>query len=113
MKAMTKRRPPRALLIAGAVLVALFVAGLGWFVLNLDRYRGEARVGTAYAARMACACRHIQNRPLEQCSDDFEPGMEPITLAEDSAAKTVTATYPLLGEATVRFTAAEGCQFER
>jgi hypothetical protein len=106
-------RRARPLRIAAGVLLLLLLAALGWFLWNLDFYRGQARVGTAYAARMACACRHIQNRPLAQCSADFEPGMEPISLSEDAAAATVTATFPLLGQATVAFTRAEGCQFVR
>jgi hypothetical protein len=56
--------------------------------------------------------RHIGNRPLTDCYKDFEPGMEPIRLSEDAAAKTVTASVPLIAKRTSRFDPVLGCQVE-
>lgn len=70
------------------------------------------RLGVGYGARVACACRHIGNRPLAQCRDDFEAGMEAIRLSEDAAARTVTAYVPMLVSRTVRFDPVLGCQPE-
>ncbi len=69
-------------------------------------------LGVAYAARVVCGCRHIGNRSLADCSKDFEPGMEAIRLSEDVAAKSVTASVPLLTSRTATFDPVLGCQPE-
>jgi hypothetical protein len=88
-----------ALLLAGAAIAA-------WQAMPL------LRLGVGYGARVACACRHIGNRPLEQCQDDFEPGMEAIFLRENAAERSVTAYVPLLTSRTVRHDPVLGCQPE-
>ncbi|MFX6907644.1 hypothetical protein ABTH77_20540, partial [Acinetobacter baumannii] len=63
-----------------------------------------------YAARVGCGCRFIGNRPLASCYHDFEPGMEPIRLSENAAAKSVTAYVPLIASRTARLDPVLGCQ---
>ncbi|MGJ3626534.1 hypothetical protein AB5I41_05985 [Sphingomonas sp. MMS24-JH45] len=65
-----------------------------------------------YAARVACGCRYVEGRPLAQCRDDFEAGMEPIRLKEDAAARSVTADVPLIASRTARLDPVLGCQPE-
>jgi hypothetical protein len=69
-------------------------------------------LGVGYAARVACGCRYIGNRPIGDCYKDFEPGMEPIQLSEDPKTKTVTAYVPLLTSRSARFDPVLGCQPE-
>ena len=95
------------------VVVALLLVGGGIGVHRyVDARRPQLELGVGYAARVACGCRFMSNRPLASCPSDFEPGMEPIRLKEDAAAKTVTAYVPLIAHRTVRFDPALGCQPE-
>ena len=71
------------------------------------------QLGVGYAARVACGCRHIGNRSLEDCYKDFEPGMEPIRLSEDSATKTVTASVPFIVSRSARYDPVLGCLVEK
>lgn len=90
----------------GAVLAAALLA----ILLYALRMRSQLELGVGYAARVACACRYIGNRPLAQCYKDFEPGMEPIRLSENPAERSVTASVPLLARRTARFDPLLGCQ---
>ena len=89
-----------------AVVIALVAAVL----LYACAMRPQLELGTGYAARVACACRYIGNRPLKSCYKDFEPGMEPIRLSENAVEKSVTASVPLLASRTARFDPLLGCQ---
>lgn len=97
----------RALGIGLPVLLLLLV---GSVLLFADRMRPQMELGVGYAARVACACRYIGNRALQSCYADFEPGMEPIRLADDPEGKAVTASVPLLTSRTARFDPVLGCQ---
>lgn len=95
------------MLLAGAALVLL---GLGWhFRVPITGY---AEVSTAYAARVACSCRHIGGRDLEDCGKDRLAGMELVTLVEDVEARSVTARFPLLSSDTATFREGYGCVLE-
>jgi hypothetical protein len=96
----------RAIFWGGAVLAATLLAA----ALYALRMRPQLELGVGYAARVACACRYIGNRPLAQCYKDFEPGMELIRLSENSADRSVTASVPLLARRTARFDPLLGCQ---
>lgn len=98
----------RGLKVAVVVLVGLLLAGF----LYARRITPQLELGVGYGARVACACRFIGNRSLADCRKDFEPGMEPIRLSEDAAARSVTAWVPLLASRTVRFDPLLGCQPE-
>jgi hypothetical protein len=84
---------------AGALVLALGSGGYAY----VQSIRPQLELGTGYAARVACGCRYVANRPLADCRRDFEPGMEPIQLSEDTAKKTVTASVPLIASRSVRF----------
>ena len=93
------------------LLVAIVaVAALAWFWHPLNSY---AETGTSYGARVACSCRYVEGRALGECRKDFEPGMELVRLSEDEAARSVTATLPLLAYQTATFREGEGCVLEK
>ena len=98
-------RWPWVLLAVVAVL-----AGIAFF------YRapisGYAGAGTAYTARVACSCRFIGGRDLEDCAKDKLSGMELITLKEDVEAKSVTARFPLIISETATYREGYGCVLE-
>ena len=102
---------PRARLRRRALWLGLALLGvlLGYFWTPLNGY---ARAGSAYGARVACSCRYLGGRTLGDCRKDFEPGMELIMLSEDTAAKTVTARFPLIASDTATYRPGLGCQLE-
>ena len=95
--------------VVPVALIAIVV--VGWTIVQSRR--PQLDLGVGYAARVACGCRYIGNRSLADCRKDFEPGMEPIQLAEDTTTKTVTASVPLIASRSVRFDPVLGCQPER
>jgi hypothetical protein len=101
------RRITRKLLL---ILAVVALAALAWFWHPLRSY---AVTGASVGARVACSCRHVEGRSLSDCRKDFEPGMELVRLSEDEAARSVTASFPLLSSQTATFRAGEGCVLEK
>ena len=93
------------------ILVLLVAGGLAalWFSSVGERLRGNATAGTAYGARVTCSCRYVAGRSLKDCAKDKLAGMEMIRLSDDDAAKSVTASVPLIAEATARYRKGYGC----
>ncbi len=103
-------RPPRRYWRKLALVLALVVVlALGWFWRSLH---AKAVVATSYGAHVACSCRFIAGRKLEDCRKDFEPGMEPVALSEDAEAKSVTARYLIVSRQTATFKPGQGCVLE-
>lgn len=73
---------------------------------------GYAQVGSAYAARVACSCRFVAGRSLEDCEKDKLAGMELVTLVDDPEAKSVTARFPLVASNTATYREGYGCVLE-
>ncbi len=103
------RKTPRWVWVLA--VAALAIAAIGWF------YRapitGTAGAGTAYAARVACSCRFVGGRNLEDCGKDLLTGMELITLKEDVDAKSVTARFPFIISETATYRKGYGCVLEK
>jgi len=78
-------------------------------VLVWPQLHGYAVTGASYGARVACSCRFVGGRTLGDCRKDFEPGMDLITLSEDSATRSVTARFPLLARQTATYREGWGC----
>ena len=74
---------------------------------------GYAQVGTSYAARVACSCRFVAGRSLEDCEKDKLAGMELVTLVDDARAKSVTARFPLVTSHTATYREGYGCVLEK
>ena len=97
-------------LALGAAVLLVLLAGAGlWYV---HARKPQLELGVGYGARVACACRYIDGRDLQACYKDFEPGMEVITLHDDPATRTVTASVPLIASRSVKFDSLLGCQPE-
>ena len=95
--------------IAGVVLLLAALTAAWLYVRSMTP---KLELGVGYAARVACGCRYMGNRPLGSCYRDFEPGMSAIRLREDAQARTITAYVPLIARRTVRFDPVLGCQPE-
>lgn len=93
-----------------ALLAVLLLMGTGVFVW--PQVHGYALTGAAYGARVACSCRFVGGRQLGDCRKDFEPGMDLITLSEDTAARSVTARFPLIARQTATYREGWGCVLE-
>lgn len=93
-----------------ALIAALMLAGaLAFFWRPLN---GFAMTGASYGARVACSCRYVGGRSLGDCRKDFESGMELVSLSEDPAQRSVTASFPLIASQTATFREGEGCRLE-
>jgi hypothetical protein len=103
MATANKRR--RGLPIALALVAAAAVLAL----LFRQPIAGYTMTGAAVGARLACACRYVAGRGIEDCEKDFEPGMQMVFLSEDETARSVTAYVPLLASDTARFRPGYGC----
>jgi hypothetical protein len=92
---------------------ALLVIAAGGAYAYAQSQKPYLELGVGYGARVACACRYIGNRSIGDCYKDFEPGMEPISLKDDPATKTVTAYVPLLTSRSATYDPVLGCQPEK
>jgi len=103
-----KSRSSRWLWLLGIIILAIAGAAYAYRAPIL----GYAGAGTAYSARVACSCVYIGNRSLEDCKKDKLAGMEPISLSQDSGAKSVTARFPLITSQTAAYREGYGCVLE-
>jgi len=90
-----------SLIALTAVASALYSFGAPLF--------GNAQAATAYSARVACSCRFVAQRELADCNKDKMPGMEWVSLSEDTEARSVTATIPFLASETAVLRDGYGC----
>lgn len=98
------------------VLLALALGGTA-LAFSWNGLRDQARIGTAYGARVGCACRYVSNRPLESCRGDIAVAVLGRTarlmrLSEDTEAGTVRASVPLLWSETATYQPGRGCLLE-
>jgi hypothetical protein len=96
----------------GRIWLFAAISAAGLFAVFWPAIAGYARTGTAYGARVACSCRFVGGRSLEDCRKDFEPGMELVSLSEDAKAKSVTARFALVYGQTASYREGEGCVLE-
>lgn len=93
------------------LIVAFVLAALAWWRWGAG-LRDDATAGTAYMARVACSCRYVAGRSLEDCEKDRLAGMEIIRLSEDTQFRSVTASAPLIASATASYREGYGCLLE-
>jgi hypothetical protein len=91
-------------------IIALGVSGAA--VAFRTQIDGYGSIASAYSARVACSCRFVAGRPLDDCTKDKLAGMEAVTLVEDVETKSVTARFPLVAEATATYREGYGCVLE-
>lgn len=92
-------------MIAGLLLLALLVT-LGW---NWSTLSAQARLGSAYGARMTCSCHYVEGRSMQNCQGDKAPGMAMVRLSDKPDERAVEAHVPLLASRTARFKPGWGC----
>ena len=109
---MAKTRSIKASRIALWFLLLVGIAIAAALYIYRAPIQGYANVGTSYAARVACSCRFVAGRSLEDCEKDKLGGMELVTLVDDVEAKSVTARFPLVTANTARYREGYGCVLE-
>lgn len=87
----------------------LLILALAWLAYNYQSLKGQANVATAYGSHIACSCRYIAGREMDNCKRDFEPGMEMLSVVDDPTRKRVTASIPFLAQATAERRGTYGC----
>lgn len=99
----------RPLLVAAIVIpLILLIAAVSYAV----RMKPTVELGVGYGAHVVCSCRYIGGREMESCYNDYEPGMEMISVAEDEENKRITASVPLLASRSAQFREGLGCVLE-
>jgi hypothetical protein len=93
-------------------LLATLLAG-GWLGLKYSSTGQRAEVGAGYLAHVVCSCRYVGNRDMASCDTDREPGMEMVTVTEDSQRRRITASVPLLASRTARYDPEFGCALDK
>ena len=58
-------------------IIALGVGGAAWAFR--EPINGYGSIASAYSARVACSCRFVAGRSLEDCAKDKLAGMEAVT----------------------------------
>ena len=91
------------------ILLVIIVVLAGFAIWQGPSIKAQAEAGAGFAARVGCSCRYVQGRDLDSCTTDFMPGMAMISLSEDPATKTVTASAPLLASRSARLAGRSGC----
>lgn len=91
-------------------ILALIAAGAVWYFRV--PITGYSQTAAAYSARVACSCRYLGGRSLEDCEKDKLAGMELVMLSEDAETKSVTARFPLLASETATLREGYGCMLE-
>lgn len=95
------------------VLFALLVIAAGVFLWFRTPITGYAQTSSAYAARVACSCRFVAGRTLEDCAKDKLAGMEIVTLSDNEEEKSVTARFLLVASDTARMRDGYGCVLDK
>jgi hypothetical protein len=108
---MPKQRSLTSRLVWGLLIVAVLAIGAALYA-NRTAVSGYADVGTSYAARVACSCRFVAERSLEDCEKDKLGGMELVSLSDDADARSVTASFPLVTSNTATYREGYGCVLE-
>ncbi|MBY6127286.1 hypothetical protein KUW15_01015 [Qipengyuania aquimaris] len=93
------------------VVVAALLAA-GWVAYGEDMRR-TSEAGTAYAARVACSCRYVAGRSLDDCGKDKLAGMELVMLSENTTNRSVTASIPFVASDTASYREGYGCVLQQ
>jgi hypothetical protein len=99
----------RNLWVLASLLAGLAIAWIVWGE-GARRYAGAA---TAYGAHVACSCRYIEGRSLDDCAKDKIDGMQLVHFSEDAQAKSVTASVPFVASDTATWREGYGCVLKK
>ena len=90
------------------LLLVLLIA----VIVYAMRMKPTIELGVGDGAHGVCSCRYIGGRDMESCYNDYEPGMEMISMTDDPEERRVTASVPLLATRSAQFREGLGCVLE-
>ena len=90
------------------LVVVVALVGAAWLAWG-DTLRKTGATGTAYAARVACSCRYVAGRSLDDCGKDKLDGMELVMLSENESSRSVTASIPFVASDMASYREGYGC----
>ncbi len=90
------------------ILLVLLIA----VIVYAMRMKPTIELGVGYGAHVVCSCRYIGGRDMESCYNDYEPGMEMISMTDNPEERRVTASVPLLASRSAQFREGLGCVLE-
>ena len=90
------------------LVVVVALMGAAWLAWG-ETLRKTGATGTAYAARVACSCRYVAGRSLDDCGKDKLDGMELVMLSENENSRSVTASIPFVASDTASYREGYGC----
>lgn len=96
--------------LTGTIIVLIIL--LIGVVVYAIRMKPTVELGVGYGAHVVCSCRYIGGRDMQSCYNDYEPGMEMISVSEDEENKRITASVPLLASRSAQFREGLGCVLE-
>lgn len=105
----TPKAPASRWRTARNIALGVFAVIVLLLVWNWSSIKGQARVGAAYGAHIACSCRYVEGRDMRACETDKEAGMGMVSFSDDPENKRVTASVPFLAEAVAERRGAFGC----
>jgi hypothetical protein len=100
---MSKRR------MAAYAGIGVLVIALLLLAFNFTALKGNAKLGTGYAAHVTCSCRYIEGRSLEDCAKDMEAGTEIVSISDDPENKRITTSVAFLATAIAEKRGEFGC----
>jgi hypothetical protein len=100
---MTKTQMVKYAALGILILCALIM------VWKWSDWRASAQAGSAYAARLTCSCRFVEHRSAKSCARDVDEDAGAVTITEDTQAKRITGSVPLLGKASAQYKEGFGC----
>ena len=106
--ATAKTRTRKTRLWFWSILLVAVLLGAAWLAWG-EGLRKTGGAGVAYAARVGCSCRFVADRNLDDCAKDRLAGMELVSLSDDAAARSVTASIPLVAAETAAYREGYGC----
>lgn len=113
MTATATRRPHiRRWWVWGPLLLLSLLAG-GWLGLKYSNTGKRAELGAGYIAHVVCSCRYVGDRDMASCKTDFEPGTEIVSVEDDTAARRITASVPLLAKRSAQYDPEYGCTLDK
>lgn len=98
----------RVKIVKWTALVVL-VACILYVVWQWSHWRALGEAGSAYAARITCSCRYVQERSAQSCERDVEEDGSLVSLTELPDEKAIIGSVPLLGRAKAQFRPGYGC----
>ena len=87
--------------------IAALVCGVGAWLAH--RVVEQARIGTAYVAKLTCSCLFVSHRPMQSCAMDYDMPEARLLASEVSSRSVTVSTLGHLVSTRAVFEQGFGC----